>query len=153
MERGLRRQELAVPVMAQLDAWRADRRGKLRPKSKLGEAWTYLDNQWDSFQPYLRDGRLHIDNNWVENHIRPIAVGRKNYLFCGSDAGARRAAAIYTVLAVCRVHAVDPWAYLSDVLVELARLQAAGATDYRQMLPDAWKARKAAGGQSKIDGS
>ncbi|MBM5813129.1 MAG: IS66 family transposase, partial [Gammaproteobacteria bacterium] len=88
MERGLRRQELAVPVMAQLDAWRADRRGKLRPKSKLGEAWTYLDNQWDSFQPYLRDGRLHIDNNWVENHIRPIAVGRKNYLFCGSDAGA-----------------------------------------------------------------
>lgn len=117
------RQRDAVPIMADLKAWLAKHYGATRPSSPLGKAVEYLHNQWDMLQVYLSDGRVSIDNNWVENHLRPICVGKKNYLFAGSDEGAERAAVIYTVLANCKLAGVEPWAYLNDVVAELAQLR------------------------------
>lgn len=117
------RQRDAVPIMADLKAWLTKHYGATRPSSPLGKAVEYLHNQWDMLQVYLSDGRVCIDNNWVENHLRPICVGKKNYLFAGSDEGAERAAVIYTVLANCKLAGVEPWAYLNDVLAELAQLR------------------------------
>lgn len=141
-ERLALRQAESAPVMAALGKWRDEKRGKIRPKQKLGEAWTYLDNQWPRLQHFLSDGALPIDNNFVENQIRPIGLGRKNYLFCGSDDGAERAAIIYTIVATCKIAGAEPWAYLADVLMQLRlRDETAGIDD---LLPAAWQARQAA---------
>jgi transposase len=135
------RQAAAVPLMADLRTWLDPHVGRARPKSPLGVAVTYLDNQWPALQVYLSDGRVPIDNNLVENQMRPVGVGRKNWLFCGSDDGAERAAVIYTVLATCKLAGAEPWAYLRGVLPELAR-RAQGA-DVEDLLPQEWVARRA----------
>ena len=75
--------------------------------------------QWPKLEKYVTDGRLEIDNNLVENAIRPVALGRKNYLFAGSHDGAKRAAIIYTLVATAKRHGVEPLAYLKDVLTRL----------------------------------
>jgi len=134
------RQELAVPVLAELKKWKDERIGKTTPTSALGKALGYLHNQWAALQVYVGDGEVPIDNNFVENKIRPIALGRRNYLFCGSDDGAARAAVIYTVLATCKLAGVEPWAYLNDVLPRLARL--GEGADVASLLPAAWKAAR-----------
>jgi len=133
------RQELAPPVLAELRKWLDERLGRVNPKSALGKALTYLDNQWAVLQVYVGDGEVPIDNNLVENQIRPIALGRRNYLFCGSDAGAERAATIYTVLAACRLAGVEPWQYLTAVLPRLAKL--GEGDDVSALLPAAWAAQ------------
>jgi len=136
------RQAESMPLMQDLRKWLDPHIGRARPKSALGKAVTYLDNQWQPLQVYLGDGQVPIDNNWVENHARPVALGRKNWLFCGSDAAAERAAVVMTVLATCRLAGAEPWAYLRDVLPELAR-RGAGA-DVADLLPPAWVARRKA---------
>lgn len=141
-ERLALRQAEAGDVMAELGKWRDAKRGKIRPKQKLGEAWTYLDNQWDRLQHYLHDGALPIDNNLVENLIRPVGLGRKNFLFCGNDDGAERAAVIYTVLATCKIAGAEPWAYLTDVLLQLSQRDV--GADIDDLLPPAWEARRKA---------
>ncbi len=130
------RQAESVPLMAELQVWLNQQRHRARPKSPLGKAVTYLDNQWSTLQVFLADGRVPIDNNEVENKIRPVAIGRKNYLFCGSDAGAERAAIVYTILATCKLAGVEAWAYLRDVLPKLAR-RLVGA-DLEDLLPHRW---------------
>ena len=85
---------------------------------------------------------MPIDNNLVENQMRPIGEGRKNWLFAGSDEGGERAAVIYTVLATCKVAGAEPWAYLRDVLPELARR--GEDADVADLLPQQWVARKKA---------
>lgn len=130
------RQTESVPLMAELRKWLDLHGDKVRPTSPLGRAVGYLTNQWASLQVYLSDGQVPIDNNLVENQMRPIGVGRKNWLFAGSDAGAERAAVIYTVLATCRLAGVEVWTYLRDVLPELARRGAGG--DVAGLLPYAW---------------
>ena len=87
---------------------------------------------------FLEDGALEIDNNACERALRQVAVGRKNYLFAGSDEGARRAAIIYTVFGTCRLHDVDPWAYTRDVLEKLAGGWKQSRID--ELLPPAWAA-------------
>lgn len=141
-ERLTLRQAESVSVMAELGKWRDLKRGKLRPKQKLGEAWTYLDNQWAALQQFLGDGALPIDNNLVENQIRPIGLGRKNYLFCGSDDGAQRAAVVYTILATCKIAGAEPWAYLTDVLMRLRERDLHADVD--DLLPGAGVARRKA---------
>ena len=136
------RQAESVPLMADLKKWLNQHRLRARPKSPLGKAVGYLANQWDALQVYLRDGRVPIDNNLVENQMRPIGVGRKNWLFAGSDEGGERAAVIYTVLATCKVAGAEPWAYLRDVLPELARR--GEDADVADLLPQQWVARKKA---------
>lgn len=139
------RQERAPPVLAELKKWKDERIGKTTPKSALGQALGYLHNQWNALQVYVGDGEVPIDNNLVENKIRPIALGRRNYLFCGSDQGAQRAATIYTVLATCKLAGVEPWAYLNDVLPKLAKWSE--GDDVSALLPSPWKASRAAAGE------
>jgi transposase len=127
--------------MANLGNWLNDMRLKEPPKTPLGRAITYAINQWASFQVYLTDGRVPIDNNSVERQIRRIAVGRKNYLFAGSDEGARRAAILYSILGTCSLVGADPFAYMRDVLERISG-------DWRysrvsELTPAAWVEEKA----------
>lgn len=136
------RQAESVPLMIELRKWLDQHLGRARPKSPLGKAVTYLDNQWRELQVYLGDGRLQVDNNLVENKARPVGIGRKNWLFCGSDEGAERAAILYTVLSTCKLAGAEPWAYLRDVLPELA-LRGPQA-EVEDLLPHRWVERQAA---------
>jgi len=96
----------------------------------------YALNQWDALSVYTTDGRLAIDNNAAENALRRVAVGRKNWLFCGSDNGGNTAAILFSLIATCQRHKVDPFAYLRDVL---ARIAATPVSQLGQLLPDRWK--------------
>ncbi len=103
------------------------------PASAIG----YLLHQWSRLEKYSTDGMLEIDNNLVENAIRPIALGRKNYLFAGSHQAAVRAAAIYTLVANAKLCQVEPFAYLRDILTRIANHP---FKDLDQLLPCNWKA-------------
>jgi transposase len=133
-----RRQALSRPVMERLHRVILDLHGKVVPKSPLGKATTYAINQWPTLTVFLEDGRLPIDNLHVERRHRKVALGRHNYLFCGSDEGARRHAIISTVLGNCALAGVEPTAYLRDVLAKLA----AGWPNARlaELMPRAWAA-------------
>ena len=89
--------------------------GAVLPASSIGKAFKYTLNRWDGLSAYLQDGELEIDNNLVENAIRPVAIGRKNYLFAGSHDAARRAAAIYSMFAICKKHQINPYKWLKYV--------------------------------------
>jgi transposase len=119
-ERLALRQERDRPILDDLGRWIAETSKTTPPKSPLGKALYYAANQWTALTRCLTDGRLEIHNNACERALRRIAVGRNNWLFAGSDAGAERAAVIYTVLGTCRLHGIDPWAWLRDVLDKLA---------------------------------
>ncbi len=108
------------PILDDLSAWIAETWKTAPPKSPIGKALTYAVNQWKPLGRFLEDGRLPIHNNACERALRKIAIGRANWLFAGSDAGAERAAVIYTVLGTCRLRGVDPSAWLRDVLEKLA---------------------------------
>jgi hypothetical protein len=134
------RQELAVPRLAQFKTWlesqQAANGGPILPKSPMGQAITYAMNQWEALCVYSTDGRLNIDNNAAENALRRIAVGRKNWLFCGSDNGGATAAVLFSFIATCERHKVDPFAYLRDVLTRIA---ATPLSQLDQLLPDRWQ--------------
>jgi hypothetical protein len=105
------------------------------PKSPIGEAIAYALGLWPRLRAYTTDGRYLIDNNRIENTIRPLAIGRKNYLFAGSDRGARHAALMYSLLGTCRLHGVEPFAYLRDVI---ARIPDHKANRLSELLPQNW---------------
>ncbi len=131
------RQKESAPVMVRLRAVLDGEAAKnVLPKSRFGEALGYLRNHWEAFQLYLQDGRLPIDNNDVERDLRRIALGRKNWLFLGSEDAGERTATILTVVGSAHRHDLDVWAYLRDVLERLAR----GTTELEALLPDVWKA-------------
>ena len=130
------RQEQARPIREALQAWLEPRRDRLPPSSPLAGAIGYTLNQWDALGVYLEDGQLEIDNTRVERLMRMVAVGRRNYLFAGSDDGARHGAVHYTLIATCRLHGIDAQAYLADVYARIA-----GGWPHRrlaELLPDAW---------------
>jgi len=106
------------------------------PKSALGKALTYASNQWQALCRYTEDGRLTIDNNVSERTLRPQAIGRKNWLFLGSQQAGPRAAVLCTILAGAKRHRIEPWAYVRELLLRLH------AKDDRldAMLPDRWAA-------------
>ncbi len=113
------RLQKAQPIMDELKAWLLENRDKVLPKSKIGEAINYACNRWKYMERYLEDGKLEIDNNLVENAIRPVAIGRKNYLFAGSPEGAKWAAIIYSLLSSAANCGHNPSEYLKDVLLRL----------------------------------
>lgn len=129
------RQSVAAPVWAQLEEWLASAAatGAL-PKSLLAKAVGYLRNQWEPLQTYLTDGRVPIDNNDVEQLMKQVAIGRKNWLFVGSVAAGQRAANFLTLVSSAVRNHLDVWAYVKDVLDRLL----AGETDYAALRPDAW---------------
>ncbi len=106
------------------------------PKSALGKAVTYARNQWQALRRYTTDGRLSIDNNVSERTLRHQAIGRKNWLFLGSEAAGPRAAVLFTILAGAKRHRIEPWGYVRELLLHLH------ATDTRldELLPDRWAA-------------
>jgi len=106
----------ALPVMNELGKWIVETYKTSEPKSPLGKATAYCIPRWDNFLAYLEDGSLEIDNNLAENAIRPIALGRKNYLFAGSTRGAERAAMMYSFFATCKKNDVNPYQWLKTVL-------------------------------------
>ena len=109
---------------------------KLLPKSTLGKAVNYFLNEYHALVGYLQDGRFEIDNNLIENDIRPTAVGRKRWLFIGHPQAGWRSAVIYSILISCRRRGLNPQEYLTDVL---ARLPSAKITQIQELLPAHWK--------------
>lgn len=135
------RQEKSVPRLRQFKMWlesqQAQHSGPVLPKSPMGQAITYALNQWDALCVYTSDGDLAIDNNISENALRRVAIGRKNWLFCGSDNGGTTAAILFSLIATCQRHKVDPFAYLRDVLTHIA---ATPISQIDRFLPDRWMA-------------
>ncbi|MEO7157057.1 MAG: IS66 family transposase [Vicinamibacterales bacterium] len=109
------RQESSMPILNNMHRWLKENIMHVTPKSAIGTALSYSLSRWDKLMIYANDGRLEIDNNLVENSIRPIAIGRKNYLFAGSHDAARRAAMIYSLLGTCKLKKVEPFSWLKNV--------------------------------------
>jgi hypothetical protein len=124
------RRDRAGPVLSAFADWLAEQRPRVLPKSAIGAAVTYASNQWRTLGVYLTDGRLTIDNAAAEQAIRPLCVGRRNWLHLGGDGGLRPTAVLLSVAASARRHGLDPWVYLRRVLTELsARPPGADLTD------------------------
>lgn len=113
------RQEKSVPVLNELEQWMKQQYVMLLPSSPLREAIAYALRHWDGLRYYTTNGMLKIDNNPVENSIRPVALGRKNFLFAGSERGAQRIAIIYSLIGTCKMNNVNPYLWLKDVLEKL----------------------------------
>ena len=110
--------------------------GIVLAQNLIGKAATYTRNQWDALNRYIEDGDLSIDNNFAERAMRPIAIGRKNWLFVGSERAGHRAAILTSLVASCKLNFVEPWAYLKDVFSRMAD-QPSG-DELTQLLPDRW---------------
>ena len=130
------RQEKSVPVLKELKEWMIAEYPKVLPSSVIGKAIAYSLRRWEKLCIYTTDGRLCIDNNPVENEVRPLAIGRKNYLFAGSHDAAQRAAMIYSLLATCRLHNINPYEWLKDVLI---RIPSHNVKNLAELLPQNWK--------------
>src|SRR5271165_6097838 len=132
------RQAEAVPILERLRAELDRLSAKLLPKSALAQAVTYALKQWQALCRYTEDGRLTIDNNISERRVRDQAIGRKNWLFLGSEQAGPRAAVIYTIIAGAKRHRIEPWAYLNDVILQLT--VDASPESLQRLLPDRWAA-------------
>lgn len=110
------RLDKALPVIDEMAEWIVGQYVKVLPKSSIGQAFAYCINRWIPLSNYILDGHLEIDNNLTENALRPVALGRKNYLFAGSHEAAKRAAIAYTFFANCKIHDVNPLVWLAHVL-------------------------------------
>jgi hypothetical protein len=119
-ERRAIRQARAAPLLAELHAWMEKTLRSLSPKSETAEAIRYALSRWRALTRYVDDGCIEIDNSAAERALRAVALGRKNYLFCGSDGGGESAAAIYTLLGTARLNGVDPERWLREVLTRVA---------------------------------
>jgi transposase len=126
----------AVPILDHLGKWMREQQANVLPKSPIGKALAYCLKRWEKLCRYTQDGKLSIDNNPVENSIRPVALGRKNYLFCGSAEAAQRTAMVYSLLGCCKMHGIDPYAWLKDVLT---RLPLHPINKINELLPHNWK--------------
>lgn len=114
------RRELSVPLMAELHDWLRAQLAKLSRNHDLAKAINYMLRRWDAFTRFLTDGRVCLTNNAAERALRCVPLGRKAWLFCGSDRGGQRAAIIYTLIQTCRLNDIDPQAWLADVLARIA---------------------------------
>lgn len=114
------RQTQAVPILKALHAWMMEKATQVDPKSPLMDALNYSLNRWESLCRYTRDGRLSIDNNSAERSVRGVGIGRKNYMFFGSDNGGDRAAILYSLIETCKLNRIDPQRYMHYVLERIA---------------------------------
>jgi hypothetical protein len=110
------RQEKAKPILESLGKWMRQTYTEVLPKSAIGMALAYSIQRWPRLMVYATDGKLNIDNNPVENCIRPVAIGRKNYLFAGSHEAVQRSAMLYSLLGTCKLHGINPYAWLRNLL-------------------------------------
>lgn len=127
------REKQAPPILQAYKSWLEQHLNKVPPQQKLGQAIRYSLHHWEVLNNYLKDGRLEIDNNRIENVIRPFAVGRKNWLFSGSPRGAKAGATLYSLLETCKANGIEPYQYFVAMLQRI-RL-CSNEEDYRQLLP------------------
>lgn len=132
--RGRLRQAHAVPVLDELHAWLLSIQPTLLPKEPMAVAVGYAQSQWRALRRYAEDGRLPIDNNGAERALRPLAVGRKNWLFVGHEEAGKKGAILFSLVTTCREIGLDPRLYLHDVLLRVAT-----ETDVSKLTPHAWK--------------
>jgi hypothetical protein len=130
------RQALSAGLVAELQIYMEAQRAKLARGHDLVRAMTYMLKRWKSFARFLDDGRICLSNNAAERALRGIALGRRSWLFCGSDRGGQRAAAMYSLIITAKMNAVDPQAWLTDVL---ARIASHPAHRLDELLPWNWK--------------
>ncbi|WP_062054047.1 IS66 family transposase [Aquimarina longa] len=126
----------AVPVLSTLENWLKEQVLMVLPKSAIGKAIGYTLKLWGKLKRYITDGRFEIDNNLVENTIRPLALGRKNYLFSGSHKAAQKAAILYSFFASCKINNVNAYNWLKDVL---EKIQEYKANRLYELLPNNWE--------------
>lgn len=133
--RKLRRKE-ARPILAKFDAWLKEVEAQELPNSELGKAVRYVRSNWEALTRYVNEPRLSIDNNGAERALRPVAIGRKNWMFAGHDQGAEALAALYSVIESAKRSGLNPESWLRDVLTRIGDLPPARLDD---LLPDRWK--------------
>lgn len=130
------REMCALPVLGKMEKWLKTNIAEVLPQSAIGKAISYTLNLWPKLKGYINDGRYQIDNNLIENAIRPLALGRKNYLFAGSHKAAQRAAMMYSFFATCKINDTEPLTWLTDVLERIAEHK---ANKLSELLPQNWK--------------
>ena len=129
------RQSHVAPLVADLEAWMRAARGKMSRHAEVAKAMDYMLKRWDTFSRFLGDGRICLSNNAAERALRGVALGRKSWLFCGSDRGGDRAAAMYSLIITAKLNDVDPRAWLADVL---RRIAGHPASRLHELLPWNW---------------
>jgi transposase len=130
------RQSEALPILLSFEQWMKQEYIKVTPKSAIAKALGYCMGRWRELRVYTTDGKFNIDNNPVENSIRPVAIGRKNYLFAGSQEAAKRSAMLYSLLGTCKLHSINPLIWLTDVL---KRINAHPINQIEDLLPQNWQ--------------
>jgi transposase len=134
------RQERSAPLVSELEGWMREQYAKLSRHDPVAKALNYMLARWDAFTRFLGDGRICLTNNAAERAVRGIALGRKSWLFCGSDRGGQRAAQMYSLIVTAKMNDVDPQAWLADVL---ARIAEHPARKLDELLPWYWRPRSA----------
>jgi hypothetical protein len=140
-ERRAVRQERSKPIVEALHTWLTAQLGRVSGKSNLAAAIRYALRHWTGLVLFLEDGRIELDNNTVERALRPIALGRKNALFAGSDGGARHWAIVASLVATAKLNGVEPLAWLTDVLERMVSGRTK-AHELERLLPWSWKAKR-----------
>ena len=129
----------ALPVLNEIEEYLKTEKRNVLPKSSIGKAIAYTLNIFENLKQYVYNGKFEIDNNNIENAIRPLAIGRKNYLFAGSHQSAQNIAMFYSFFATCKTHNINPHAWLSDIL---NRIPEHKANKLHELLPQNWKENK-----------
>ena len=129
------RQEYAAPIMKKIFDWITEKKKVMPPKGDTGKALTYTENQWESLSVYLTDPKVRLDNNLSENALRIVAIGRKNFMFVGHEEAGQNLAILQTITSTCRLHNVDAYEYIKDVLI---RIQTHPASKIDELLPQNW---------------
>ncbi len=129
------RQQHIAPLVTELEAWMRESRGKLSRHNPVAKAMDYMLTRWEAFSQFLDDGRICLTNNAAERALRGIALGRRSWLFAGSDRGGERAAAMYSLIITAKLNGVDPRAWLADVLARIANHP---ASRLHELLPWNW---------------
>jgi len=132
-----KRQQEALPVLAAMGEWLNKEYLQLRPQSSIAKAMAYSIKRWEKLSLYATTGHLQIDNNAIERCMRQVAVGRKNYLFCGSHEAAKRAGLLYSLLVTCKLNDINPYEWLKDVLSR--DIKEMPINRIKELLPHHWK--------------
>jgi hypothetical protein len=135
-QRLVARQNQTQPVIQRLHDWLLEHRAQVPDGSATAKAIDYSLRRWQALKRFLSDGQIPVDNNWVENQIRPVALGRRNWLFAGSLRAGQRAAAVMSLIQSARMNGHDPYAYLKDVLT---RLPTHKNSQIDELLPHRWQ--------------
>lgn len=129
------RKKYAVPILKKIDDWIKEKKGLMPPQGATGKAITYGENQWESLNVFLKDPKIGLDNNLSENALRIIALGRKSFLFVGHEEAGQNLAILQTITSTCRLHNVDPYEYIKDVLI---KIQTHPQSKIDDLLPQNW---------------